>query len=111
MSTAIWFGGNLPGWLSFVLDEAYGSCGGMHFCPFSQHQLKKAFETSKELYFKMRTFNHCLSSLRITIERAFGQLVRRWGILWCCNGVRLRRVALMVTVCAKVMNTYNYIKW
>ncbi len=52
----------------------------------------------------MRTFNHVLSSLRITIERAFGQLVRRWGILWCCNGVRIRRVSLMLTVCAKLHN-------
>jgi hypothetical protein len=31
---------------------------------------------------KMLAFNHILSSQRITIELAFGVLIRRWGILW-----------------------------
>jgi hypothetical protein len=43
--------------------------------------------------------------LRITIERAFGQLVRRFGILWCANSSRLRNVATMVLACAKLHNT------
>jgi hypothetical protein len=42
--------------------------------------------------------------LRITIERAFGQLVRRFGILWCANSSRLRNVATMVLACAKLHN-------
>ena len=58
----------------------------------------------KTLYYKMRTFNHVLSSQRITIERAFGQLVRRWGILWCPNSSRLKNVSLMVQCCAKLHN-------
>ena len=71
-----------PNWVSFLLDEAYSSIGGCHLTPFIQHQLKKAYnmpDASKTFYFKKRTFNHVLSSQRITIERAFGQLVRRWG--------------------------------
>lgn len=29
-----------PPWATFVLDEAYSSCGGMHLTPFSSHQLR-----------------------------------------------------------------------
>jgi DDE superfamily endonuclease len=97
-----------PKWVSFLLDEAYSSVGGCHLTPYSHHQLKKAFHQSDDhrrtLYLKMRTFNHVLSSQRITIERAFGQLVRRWGILWCANSCRLKNVSLMVQCCAKLHN-------
>ena len=81
MSTA----NQIPDFVSYVLDEAYSSCRGQHLTPFSSSQLRKAQYPSAhpDLYFKMRTFNHTLSSQRITIERAFGQLFRRWGILWC----------------------------
>ena len=68
----------IPDWISFLLDEAYRSCGGYHLTPFSQHQLRRAFGVgTNTLYYQMRTFNHVLSSQRIIIERAFGQLVRR----------------------------------
>jgi DDE superfamily endonuclease len=98
-----------PKWASFLLDEAYSSVRGCHLTPHSQHQLKKALllgEDRKTLYFKMRTFNHVLSSQRITIKRAFGQLVRRWGILWCANSSRLKNVSLIVQCCAKLHNVY-----
>ena len=32
--------GYFPAWATFVLDEAYSSCGGMHLTPFSVHQLR-----------------------------------------------------------------------
>ena len=32
--------GFFPSWATFVLDEAYSSCGGMHLTPFSVHQLR-----------------------------------------------------------------------
>lgn len=98
---------SIPDWVSFLLDEAYSSIGGCHLTPYSQHQLKKAInlpDRTKTVYYKMRTFNHVLSSQRITIERAFGQLVRRWGILWCANSSRLKNVSLMVQCCAKLHN-------
>jgi hypothetical protein len=98
---------SVPDWVSFLLDEAYSSIGGCHLTPFTSHQLKKAIcspDPQKILYLKMRTFNHVLSSQRITIERAFGQLVRRWGILWCTNSCRLKSVSLMVQCCAKLHN-------
>ena len=98
---------SIPNWVSFVLDEAYSSVGGCHLTPFTSHQLQRAFllpDRCKILYLKMRSFNHTLSSQRITIERAFGQLVRRWGILWCANSSRLKNVSLMVQCCAKLHN-------
>ena len=98
---------SIPDWVSFVLDEAYSSVGGCHLTPFTSHQLKKAFlmaDPGKVLYYKMRSFNHTLSSQRITIERAFGQLVRRWGILWSANSGRLKNVSLMIQCCAKLHN-------
>ena len=95
----------IPSWVSFLLDEAYSSCGGRHLTPFSQSQLRRAYGVgSNTLYYQMRTFNHALASQRIGIERAFGQLVRRWGILWCANSSRLKNVSVIVLVCAKLHN-------
>lgn len=96
----------IPDWVSFLLDEAYSSCGGRHLTPYSQHQLRRAFGagSNNRSYYIMRTFNHVLSSQRISIERAFGQLVRRWGILWCANSSRLASVSVIVLVCAKLHN-------
>ena len=95
----------MPDWVSFLLDEAYSSCGGRHLTPFSGHQLRRAnADSDKTSYFQMRTFNHVLSSQRITIERSFGQLVRRFGILWCANSSHLNKVAVLVLVCAKLHN-------
>ena len=71
-----------PEWATFVLDEAYSSIGGMHLTPFTLSQLRYARRTTFEEYLKMIAFNNVLSSQRITIERSFGILVRRWGILW-----------------------------
>ena len=33
----------IPDWVSFVLDEAYSSCGGRHLTPYSGHQLQRAY--------------------------------------------------------------------
>lgn len=93
-----------PEWATFVLDEAYSSCGGMHLTPFSLHQLRRAKRNNLPLYHKMLAFNNVLSSQRITIERAFGILVRRWGILWRPISYSLRRVAKIARVCAILHN-------
>jgi hypothetical protein len=52
----------------------------------------------------MLAFNNVLSSQRITIERAFGILVRRWGILWRPIAYSLYRVARIARVCAMLHN-------
>ena len=93
-----------PAWATFVLDEAYSSCGGMHLTPFSLHQLKRSKRSDLSLYYKMLAFNNVLSSQRITIERAFGILVRRWGILWRPILYSLRRVAKIARTCAMLHN-------
>ena len=49
---------SVPGWVSFLLDEAYSSIGGCHLTPYTQHQLKKSMkipDPAKTLYYKMRT--------------------------------------------------------
>jgi hypothetical protein len=93
--------------VTFLLDEAYGSCGGNHLCPFTKYQLDKAYREGgpdKELYYQMRAFNHVLSSLRIHIERCFGLFCRMWGIMWKPLAHRLARCTLFITVCAKLHN-------
>ena len=67
-----------PEWATFVLDEAYSSIGGMHLTPFTLNQLRYAQRTTFEEFLKMIAFNNVLSSQRITIERSFGILLRRW---------------------------------
>ena len=72
--------GEFAGWAAMVLDEAYSSCGGMHPTPFSISKMLDATCNDRGVY-KMLSFIHILSCQRITIERAFGILVCRWGIL------------------------------
>ena len=53
----------------------------------------------------MRTFNKIFCSDRITIERAFGQLVRRWGILWAALPFqKLEEISLCMRVAVKLHN-------
>lgn len=97
--------GNVPSCYHMVLDEAYSSIGGdHHMCPFSKSQLRKANDKEPQLYFKMKGFNHMLSSQRITIERAFGMLVRRWGILWKSLQYKLQQNIRIIYVVAKLHN-------
>ena len=91
-------------WATSVLDEAYSSLGGMHLTPFSVHQLRNAYRTVLGVYYKLLAFNNVLSSQRITIERAFGILVRRWGILWRPITYGLPKISRIVRVCAMLHN-------
>ena len=93
-----------PAWACFVLDEAYGSIGGMHLTPYTLSQLKYAKRTDIDEYFKMVAFNNVLSSQRITIERAFGILIRRWGILWRPITYSLEKVPKIIRVCGMLHN-------
>lgn len=95
----------IPECWHMVLDEAYGSIGGnQHLTPFTKHQLRNARETSEEKYEQMKAFNNFLSSQRITIERAFGLYIRKWGILWKPLEYDLVTNTLIVIVCAKLHN-------
>jgi DDE superfamily endonuclease len=96
--------GAIPAWVHFALDEIYGCFGGMHLTPYSKALLRKARNRSMEEYFKMRGFNHILSSQRITIERAFGIFMRTLGFCWKPIEYSLERAATILRVCAKLHN-------
>ena len=72
--------------------------------PFSVHQLRNAYRTVLGVYYKLLAFNNVLSSQRITIERAFGIPVRRWGILWRPITYGLPKISRIVRVCAMLHN-------
>ena len=93
-----------------MLDEAYGSIGGnQHLSPFTKHQLLKARSESNLKYCKMKAFNNILSSQRITIERAFGIFMRKWGIMWRPLEHSLGTNLLIIKVCSKLHNvSLNY---
>eukprot|EP00873_Tetraselmis_striata_P034096 jgi/Tetstr1/454360/TSEL_041267.t1 len=49
-------------------------------------------------------FNHCLSKSRINVERAFGILVRRFGVLRIPMGYSLKNIAAITEACMKLHN-------
>jgi len=120
----------LPHWMHIVADEAYSplsmECNGQILMPFSQHQLNTAkqkdwqnlqdweecmaqdgactVDKPVEENWKMRAFNHELSSERITIERILGMVVRRFGILWRPMEYHVSNVPTIFRVICKLHN-------
>lgn len=97
----------LPPEYFLALDEAYKSIkDGQHLTPFSGSDIECADSKGMpEVADAMRAFNKLFCSDRITIERAFGQLVRRWGVLWSAlPRRRLREIALLLRVAVKLHN-------
>jgi DDE superfamily endonuclease len=100
--------GIFPNYVHIVADEAYAGvckeCCNQILTPYIKLQLTAASSKDKENiqnwesrvesdplfnmeppveeYWKMRAFNHELSSERITVERVLGMLVCCFGILW-----------------------------
>ena len=97
--------GRLPEWAHFVLDEAYSCLGGPYLTPWTKAQLRasKAKECQEEYYARL-AFNFFLSSQRITIERAFGMFLRRWGIMWRPLEHDIRHVVQIIKCCALLHN-------
>ena len=87
-----------------VGDDAFSSIHSRMLTPFTKRQLTYARSISDVQYKKMRAFNHFLSSQRITSERAFGLLVRRFGCLWKPLEREEKNSRLMVIVCVKLRN-------
>ena len=77
-----------PAWATFVLDEAYSSCGKMHLTPFSLHQLKREKRNNQLLYFKMLAFNNVLTSQRITIKKGVWKSGAKMGDIVEANRVQ-----------------------
>jgi len=96
----------LPSWACILMDGICSSVGDNHLTPFSRAELDRAKKQANHtLYHKMLTFNHVISSLRVTIESALGQLVRRFGILWKKPFfTHYESVSLLVTTCSKLHN-------
>jgi len=91
----------------FALDEAYKSLkDGKHITPYSGEEIRLAVSCNRITAAKMmRTFNKIFCSDRITIERAFGQLVRRFPALWLAiQRDNVYEIQLIVQVLAKLHN-------
>lgn len=93
------------GWLDeanlyIVADSAYNLTPFL-LTPFSTDEVRQDISGTCD------TFNFFLSSCRIHIECAFGEMVFRWGILW-------RTLAFDLTKCQKVIQVcmllHNFIK-
>ncbi len=117
-------------WAHIIADEAYtplsGECNFQILTPYSQHQLNSAksqdwqnlqdwlarrkenplFTGPKPVpqYWKMRSFNHELSSERITIERVLGMMVRRFGMIWRPMEIHFGKVPAVFRVICKLHN-------
>jgi hypothetical protein len=121
---------DLPHWMHIVADEAYSplsaECNWQIVTPYSQHQLNAANEKDwqnlqdweeriasnpnltvdkpVEDYWKMRAFNHELSSERITIKRVLGMIVRHFGMLWWPIEYSLVKVPTIFQAMCKLHN-------
>lgn len=87
-----------------VMDEAYACLGCNHFTPFSRHQMDRAKSELLSDFHKMYAFNFVLSSERITIERAFGMLVMKWGVLQTTLKWDLELNCDVILTCVKLHN-------
>lgn len=96
-STKLWHkfvGGNFPAGFFLIGDAAY-TCKDWLLSPYIGKQVHGSMEDS---------FNWALSSLRINIECAFGELIRRWGVLWRKLEVHHTRRAALILCCAHLHN-------
>jgi len=76
-----------------VMDEAFG-CTNSELTPWRGQGLSE----------EKKSFNFYLSRQRQCIERAFGVLVARWGILWRPLKIKLKYVPTLVHVLCKLHN-------
>jgi hypothetical protein len=90
-----------------ALDEAYKSIkDGKHITPFPGVDISAAVaDGDLEAARVMRSFNKIFCSDRITAERTFGQLVRKWGMLWSALSFNtMADIQLCLRVCVKLHN-------
>lgn len=83
----------LPAQFFIIGDEAFSTTDQL-LTPYGGHGLD-AWQDS---------FNYHLSAMRQCIERAFGLLTNRWGILWRPLRCSMERWPLVLSVCAKLHN-------
>jgi hypothetical protein len=85
--------GGLAAWAHVVVDAAY-KCTEQELSPYKGKNLPEDKDA----------FNYYLSLRRQVIERAFGMLVQRWGILWRPLRMNMEHIAQTVRVCCKLHN-------
>jgi hypothetical protein len=98
---------DVPEEFYLALDEAYKAIhDGQHLTPFSGADMTLARNSGNEEAARMmRTPNKLFCSDRITIERALGQLVRRWAILWgAIPRTKFTEIQLVLRVAVKLHN-------
>lgn len=83
----------LPQWSAIAADDAYKN-GSHILTPYS----------GRRLTLLQDSFNYYLSSLRITVEQAFGILVTRFGIFWSPLRFDLAKDTLIILVACKIHN-------
>ena len=86
--------------LFIVGDSAYGLTPFL-LVPYDQNEIKRH---GGDVDGSLDSFNFHLSSCRINIECAFGELVMRWGILWRTLLFNLKKAQDIVMVCMLLQN-------
>ena len=92
----------LPEWAHVVLDEAFG-CTDQELVAWSQPK-KDALSKEKD------AFNYFLSKQRQSVERVFGVMVNRFGILWRQMSFSFDRYKfILVALCRYEMQTQRFL--
>ena len=87
--------GKLPPWAHVVLDSAF-ACTEQELTPWSRG--RNALSKAKDC------FNYHLSAQRQCVERTFGILQARWGILWRPVKVDFDRVKFLLLALCRLHN-------
>lgn len=82
----------------FVVGDSAYSLMSFLMTPYEKEEMKEDALNLKD------AFNFYLSSCRIYIECAFGELVMRWGILWRMLDFPLRKCIDIIQVCMLLHN-------
>jgi len=93
MNNEIIMKNRLPNKYFFIGDEAF-TCTKQFLVPYSGRGIGRDKDS----------FNYHLSVRRQVIERAFGMMVKRWGVLQRPLNCAYERWSLVATVCAKLHN-------
>jgi DDE superfamily endonuclease len=82
----------------FIVGDSAYNLSSFLLTPYDSDDLKDDPHHAKD------AFNYHLSSCRILIECAFGELVMRWGILWRTLAFELKKCGKIIQVCMLLHN-------
>ena len=87
--------GKMPSWAHVVLDEAFGC---------SEQELVSWASGKKKISQEKDAFNYYLSAQRQSVERVFGVMYQRWGILWRQMHFSFDRYKLILVALSRLHN-------